>query len=208
MSSDMENKMMDRKVQFVGNKNRKRNRIADQVTSAFFLVTTPHDIQFTTVSHLVNKTKSSLEKGWTTVVNLYSRRGFVVTICLADLEFSVIKEAMLAQGVMVNTCRPGEHVPTIKRKIRTIKERVRSLILTLPFDSIPEVILVQAVIFSVMWLNFFCPKGGVSTRMSPQTIMTGFSPDASKHCRMPFGGFAQIHAKPTPAQWCNGIKNC
>ena len=36
MSSDMENKMMDRKVHFVGNKNGKRNRTADQVTSAFF----------------------------------------------------------------------------------------------------------------------------------------------------------------------------
>jgi hypothetical protein len=53
--------------------------------------------------------------------------------------------------------------------------------------------ITHAVVFSVMWLNFFPPKGGVSNTLSPQTIVTGLSASADKHCRMPFGAYAQVH---------------
>jgi hypothetical protein len=45
---------------------------------------------------------------------------------------------------------------------------------------------------------FFPPKGGVSTTLSPQAIVTGLEPDAEKHCKISFGGYAHIHAEPTP----------
>jgi hypothetical protein len=49
-----------------------------------------------------------------------------------------------------------------------------------------------------MWLNFFPPSGGVSPTLSPQTIVTGLNVDCEKHCRIPFGGYAQVHAEPKP----------
>ena len=121
----------------------------------------------------------------------------MVTTCLADLEFTVTRGALLASGVHLNTCGPGDHMPVIERRIRTIKEMVRGLLMSLPFARIPDVMVVQSVVFSVMWLNFFCPKGGVSNHISPHTIITGMIPDATKHCRIPFGGYAQVHVEPT-----------
>jgi hypothetical protein len=115
------------------------------------------------------------------------------------LESAVIQEALLVSGVILNTCGPGEHVPVMERKIWTINKRVQGLLLAVPFERIPEIMLTQAVIFSVMWLIFFCPKEGVSTRISPQTIITGFMSDATKNCYIPFGGYAQIHVESTPS---------
>ena len=68
----------------------------------------------------------------------------------------------------------------------------------LPFPKIPTTMITHVVIFSVMWLNFFPPKGGVSSVLSPQAIVTGISPNAEKHCRIPFGIYAQIHVEVSP----------
>jgi hypothetical protein len=75
---------------------------------------------------------------------------------------------------------------------------MRGILTTLPFKVIPRDIIVHAVVFSVMWINFFPPKGGVSQFLSPQTIVTGLTADAEKHCKTPFGGYAHVHAEPTP----------
>jgi hypothetical protein len=61
----------------------------------------------------------------------------------------VIQEALLASGVL-NTYCTGEHVAVIKRSIGTIKKMVQGLLLALPFKRIPELMLTQAVVFSVM----------------------------------------------------------
>ena len=162
-----------------------------------FLLTISRDIQFTTVERLVDKRTTSLEKGLLKVCGLYKRRGFVVKTCLADLEFESTRGILTKNQVILNTCAPSEHVPEIERRIRTVKERVRAVIISLPFSRIPRPMVIHTVIFSVMWLNFFPPKGGVSTTLSQQAIVTGLAPDAEKHCKMPFGGYAQIHAEPT-----------
>ena len=48
-----------------------------------------------------------------------------------------------------------------------------------------------------MWLNFFPPIGGVCPTLCPQAI-TGLHPDGARHCQIPFGGYAQVHAEPDP----------
>jgi hypothetical protein len=164
-----------------------------------FLITTSRNIQFTTVEKVECKKETVLVKGIMKVVNLYQRRGFIVNICLMDNEFEKMRAPLLEKGVALNICGPNEHVPEIERKIRTVKERVRGVITTLPFKSLPAILIVHAVIFSVMWLNFFPPSGGVSPTLSPQCIVTGLHVDCNKHCRIPFGAYAQVHAEPDPS---------
>ena len=118
---------------------------------------------------------------------------------LLDNEFEGVRERMHKHGMNINICAPNEHIPEVERKIRTVKERVRGILTTLPFKLIPNVIIVHAVVFSVIWINFFPPKSGVSQHLSPQVIVTGLSADAEKHCRIPFGAYAQVHGEPTPS---------
>jgi hypothetical protein len=48
-----------------------------------------------------------------------------------------------------------------------------------------------------MWVNFFLPKGGISSTLSPQAIVIGLSPNEEKHCRISFGAYAKVHANNT-----------
>jgi hypothetical protein len=74
-----------------------------------------------------------------------------------------------------------------------VKERIRSILTTLPFKKLPTILFAHAVIFSTMWINCFAPKGGISNTLSPQTIVTRLSPNVDKHCKIPFGGYAQVY---------------
>jgi hypothetical protein len=169
------------------------------IDKIMFLVTASHNIQFTAVPYLETKARDLLEKSILMVIRLYARRGLTVTTCLSDLEFAVTKEALLTNGVLLNTCGPGDHVLVIEQRIRTIKERVRGLLISLPFEKIPDLVMIHSVVFSVIWLNVFVRKGGVSAHISPQTIITGLTPDAIKHCHIPFGGYAQVYVESTPS---------
>jgi hypothetical protein len=162
-----------------------------------FLITTSRDIQFTTVDRLDSKDTRNLMIGIERIISLYQKRAFVVQTCLADNEFESLRGSLLHLGVNLNVCAPGEHIPEVERKIRTVKERVRAVITTLPFRAIPLIVTAHAVVFSVMWINFFPPKGGLSSTLSPQAIVTGLSPNAEKHCRIPFGAYAQVHVDNT-----------
>jgi hypothetical protein len=115
-----------------------------------------------------------------------------------DNEFEVLHGGLLLHEIALNTCAPGEHVPEIERRIRTVKERVRGLVHTIPFQKLPTIMIVHIAIFSVMWLNFFPPKDGISPTLPPQAILTGIRVDHDKHCRISFGGYAQVHAEHTP----------
>jgi hypothetical protein len=115
-------------------------------------------------------------------------------MCFMDNEFEVLRGGLLLHEIALNTCAPGEHVPEIERRIRAVKERVRGLVHTIPFQKLPTIMIVHIAVFSVMWLNFFPPKGGISPTLSPQTILTGIRADHDKHCWIPFGRYAQVHA--------------
>jgi hypothetical protein len=88
---------------------------------------------------------ASLEK----VIYLYKKRGFIVRTCLGDGEFENLRGTLLKLGVHLNVCAPGEHIPEVERKIRTVKERI----------FLPTILVAHAVNFSTMWINFFYQKG-------------------------------------------------
>ena len=52
---------------------------------------------------------------------------------------------------------------------------------------------------AMTWINAFPPEGGVSTVLSPRTVLTGERFDYEKHCRNAFGAYAQVHDEPTPS---------
>ena len=43
----------------------------------------------------------------------------------------------------------------------------------------------------------FPAKGGIPN-VSPRTLTTGIKLDYSKHCRLPFGSYVQVHDEPSP----------
>jgi hypothetical protein len=91
------------------------------VDRMYFLITSSRHIQFITVDRLENKDATTLKEEIKGVLNLHNKRGFKVEICLADNEFEILRDLLLESGIRLNICAPGEHVPEIERKIRTVK---------------------------------------------------------------------------------------
>ena len=86
-------------------------------------------------------------------------------------------------GVHVNYCGADDHIPQAERNIRVIKERLRCYFNDrdiCPCVTMPIVMLEQLVADIVAKLNWFCPKGGLSSYYSPHIILTGKQIDMKK----------------------------
>jgi hypothetical protein len=143
------------------------------VNKAPFFATISHHLKFTTAEHISNRKLPQLIQASKNVQDIYKARGFQVKYMLMDGEFVPMKLDLASAGIVLNTTAANEHVPRIERQIRVIKERVRATRHTLPFTVIPLTMLVAMVYTSVLWINAFPPKGGVSPNLSPRNIMTG-----------------------------------
>jgi len=56
---------------------------------------------------------------------------------LGDGQLKHIQQIIEEKGISMNICAANEHLPVIKRYIRTVKKRVRSTTATLPFERYP-----------------------------------------------------------------------
>ena len=96
-------------------------------------------------------------------------------------------------GITLNETSRDEHVGDIERYIRTVKEQMRAIYNTLPFQKVPGCLVIEMAKTAVFWLNAFPPFGGASRDLSPRTILTGQKVDYKRHCRFQFGKYAQTH---------------
>jgi hypothetical protein len=106
------------------------------VDGTAFLLTVAQRIKFVTAEHVPVRTGLSLSKHMKQVLDVYRRAGFRVRTILMDGEFEKLKP--LLPSVECNTTAAKEHVSEAERTIRTLKERTRGLLATLPFDNMPR----------------------------------------------------------------------
>ncbi len=139
------------------------------VNGTAFLMTVSRRIKFITAEHEPVRTAKSLAKHIDQVVHVYARAGFTIWTILMDKEFEKIKDLVLR--LKCNTTAAKEHVSEAEQGIRTIKERVRGLITTLPFKHIPRRMKIEFIYFCVLWLNAFPVKSGISSTQFPQKLM-------------------------------------
>ncbi len=82
-----------------------------------------------------------------------------------DGEFEKIRDIL--PTVEFNTTAAKEHVSEAEKTIRTVKERTRGLVCTLPFTHIPQRMKIEFIYFMVFWLNAFPVRMGISGVYSP-----------------------------------------
>ena len=82
--------------------------------------------------------------------------------------------------------------------IRTIKERHRAKVNTLPYNisKYSKSMRIQAVLQSVLWLNIFPKKHGVLDTLNPHCIVRGRSVDYKIHYMVTFGAYCQVNDEP------------
>ena len=110
-----------------------------------------------------------------------------------DGEFEHLREELVSMGVTLHETSQDEHVGDIEWFIHTIKERMRAIYNTLPFQKVPARLIIEMAKASVFWLNSLPQKNGLHGELSPRTIVTGQKLDFKRHCRFQFGEYVQTH---------------
>jgi hypothetical protein len=139
------------------------------VDGTAFLIMVSRQIKFITAVHVQVRTATSLSKHLTRVLQVYERAGFKVRTILMDGEFEKVRDLMPC--VECNTTAAKVHVSEAERTIRTIKERTRGLLGTLPFQHLPRRMKIEFIYFMVLWLNAFPVKNGISSMFSPRELL-------------------------------------
>jgi hypothetical protein len=107
-----------------------------------FLTTASRKIKFTTSEYVPKRNKSVLVNSLKKVFDIYTQRGFTIRTGLMDREFECLCDDI--RGFTLNTTAASKHVPGIERQISVIKERAREIRSTLPFDKIPNRMILES----------------------------------------------------------------
>ena len=163
-----------------------------------FFITVSRDLKLTTTELMSDKTQQTILNCITNIQSVYKNRGFEVKTLLMDREIIPVVDNLRAIGIEPNPTSANEHVPEVERQIRIVKERVSGLYNTLPYETIPKIMMEHLVYYVVGWLNNFPVKSGISKILSPRTLITGVQLDHNKHCLLEFGEYVQVHEENSP----------
>ena len=94
-----------------------------------FFLTLSRKICFSTVTHLANRKIRTIFASFKSIFFYYLQKGFQIMILTADNEFVPLAERLyeLPGAPTLNLTSANKHEPYIERRIRVIKERVRSV---------------------------------------------------------------------------------
>ena len=126
--------------------------------------------KFRTGQATPNRTKATMLKCATTILQQYRSRGIKVIEIRADGEFSCIQDDVPCR---IATAAPGTHVPEVERSIRYIKEGARTSQSSLPFKRRPRLLNRGNIYCQIINANDFPTGDGLSDTLSPATLITG-----------------------------------
>jgi hypothetical protein len=158
-----------------------------------FLIMISWNIKFATIELLANRQEETIGKCITNIMRLFGSRRFLVNMTHADGEFEVLCGQLSDAGSGLNVCSNAEHIPNIERFIRTVKESAQCMYNSVPFSRFPILLIKEMVTACAFWLNMFPPIDGIFTTLSPRALITGFTLDYAKHCRLEFESYVQTH---------------
>ena len=91
-----------------------------------------------------------------------------------DQEFAAISDLAVALPTTpsLDWAAASQHCGLVERNIRFLKEKIRSIRHSLPFERVPGIMVVRMVLHIVKFVNGFPRKGGVK-HFSPGEILSG-----------------------------------
>ena len=161
-----------------------------------FLHTISRDIGYRTVHAAADRSRATILRELQRVLKLYHTRGFQVCDIHADNEFACVSDVFLP--IVFDIVPADSHVGEVERSVRTIKERLRSLVHGLPFKRIPKLMIQHMVTESVRCLNQFPWTNGISDTVSPAGIVTGVALPDYHHMALEFGSYVQVFEDNDP----------
>jgi hypothetical protein len=141
------------------------------VNRQVFFTTFSTKVCFTTVTHLVNRTKEAIWAALLATYKMYLLQRFCVVVIRGDQEFAAISDLAVALPTTpsLDWAAASQHCGLVEQNIRFLKEKTRSIRHSLPFEWVPGIMVVWMVLHIVKFVNGFPRKGGVE-HFSPGEI--------------------------------------
>jgi Reverse transcriptase (RNA-dependent DNA polymerase)/Zinc knuckle len=158
-----------------------------------FLVTISRGIRFGTAEMIERTSATVVLRAVQQVQQIYAKRGFKLDTLVLDGEFESLRPKLAEMAITLNVTSRDEHVPEAERRIRVLKERVRAVWNTLPFERMPARMIIELIYCCNFWLNCFPAADGISDTLSPRAIIDGTNIDYRRHCKLQFGEYVQTH---------------
>ena len=124
------------------------------------------------------------------VLTVFRTRGFQVNLINADNEFKKLEHKV---SVHVEICAAGQHIPRIERGIRFLKDRTRCFWVSLPYKKVPKLMIDECLTMVTTCLNDFPSKNGISTTMSPASIVLGRGKIDGNNLKATFGRYYEVY---------------
>ena len=165
------------------------------VNGNVFFLTKSHKIDFLTAQYYKSRSLRTIITALESIINKYRCRSFNVTDFHGDGEFDKGKLKDFLEPALLHAYAREEHVPTIERPIRSIKERCRSTVNGVPYKRM-TILMVKSLVEGVVgMMNAFPSKQGISDTLSPSTIVEGKPKLDLKSKMITFGTYALIYVK-------------
>jgi hypothetical protein len=136
------------------------------VNKLAFFTTVSRNIQYRTATWLDEDNVSGYRSALEDILHVYKQAGFRITTVCCDNAFKGLKQYLRdTWQITMNVANAQEPVPEIERSHRVIKERARAMFHRLPYQALPKIALKILILESAKKLNFFPPKGGISSTL-------------------------------------------
>ena len=162
-----------------------------------FLMTISKHLYYRTATYLTDGKANTLYKAMDGIFNKYNNAGYKIKHISADNQFQASLEAIQdGLKVTLHFSAAQEHVPEAERNIRTVKETIRSVIASIPYAYLLNIMTKMLVIEATNRLNFFVNVNGIE-HYSPRQLLKEPKVDYGKHCQIPIFSYVQAPHEAT-----------
>ena len=112
-------------------------------------------------------------------INMYHAQGFLVTMILADNEFSCTRDDL--HPSTLNMAARNEHLPEVEHSVRTVKKIIRCTSNGLPYKLIPKLMVNSMVTWINTNINDVLDENEISDYIRPSTLVISRPRQHNKH---------------------------
>jgi hypothetical protein len=154
------------------------------------LISVLRPLDLTITTRLKSLRSNDVGEGIKNQIKLMTSKGFEVTKIFSDGAFSGLTEYIRSLSITHDITGAGCHVPIIENKIRVIKNRIRSIIFSLPY-MMPNSLMPFLISFATRSINMMLTKNTINST-SPIENFMGRKINYRVDLRTYFGQYVQV----------------
>jgi len=152
-------------------------------------------LTFRSVDFPDSRSEPQIMKVFNKVKRVYGARGFKIVDLHGDNEFEKIRDDILPTNLTVAAA--NEHIGTVERSVRTVKESTRAGLHGIPYKQVPIAMVKGLLKYAIMLKNAFPTKAGISNTLSPRNIVQGLPNIDFATLKYEFGEYGELSEDST-----------